>query len=331
MKLLGSRSSVSDSADPHHQVRQPAGEPTVEQLLAAIGTVIHGKEGVVSDFLTAVIAGGSILLEDLPGVGKTTLAKTFAQLVSLSFDRLQCTPDLLPADVFGFSVYNSQDGTFTFRPGPIFCNVLLVDEINRASPRTQSALLEAMGEGQVTIEGKSRQLQDPFLVIATQNPSGFQGTYPLPEAQLDRFLYHLTLDYPDHQSEIDLLYSQEDCRRPALTPILDAAALEQLKHRARQVEVHRDVADYMVRIVRATRESKELQIGCSPRGSQMLFRAAQAAALVAGRKHVLPDDVQHVAPLVLAHRVVGRSGAHHRHAGKRPIIDRLLSEVTVPA
>ena len=306
-----------------------SGSP-VYALHRAICSVVRGKADVITDFLTAVIAGGSILLEDLPGVGKTTLAKTFASLIDLNFQRIQCTPDLLPADVFGFSVYNSQDGTFSFRAGPIFSNVLLVDEINRASPRTQSALLEAMAERQVTIESTCRQLEDPFLVIATQNPIGFHGTYPLPEAQLDRFLFLLSIDYPDYDSEIELLYDRGDLSRDA-APIMSAAELTALQSRAADIELHRDLADYIVRIVRATRQHDRLQLGCSPRGAQMLFRAAQAAALIAGRDYVLPDDVQHVAPLALAHRVSTKRGSLERHQTKRQIIQELIAEISVPA
>ena len=303
----------------------------IQSLRNGIAEVIRGKNQVITDFLTAVIAGGSVLLEDLPGVGKTTLCKTFAQLVNLRFDRLQCTPDLLPADVIGFSIYNAQEGSFTFRPGPIFCNLLLVDEINRASPRTQSALLEAMAEHQVTIEGSSRSLASPFLVVATQNPVGFQGTYPLPEAQLDRFLFLMSVEYPDHASELELLYRTASNQSSVKPPIVDAPVLLQIQQQVQGVEVHRDVADYMVRIVTATRNDDRLQIGCSPRGSQMLFRASQAAAFISGRKYVLPDDVQHVAPLALAHRIVAKRSTHDRHTTKRSIVHDILEKIQVPA
>jgi MoxR-like ATPase len=305
---------------------------TVAEMLSR---VLRGKEQVITDFLTAILAGGSILLEDLPGVGKTTLAKSFAKLVELKFDRLQCTPDLLPADVFGFSIFNAKESTFAFRPGPVFCNVLLVDEINRASPRTQSALLEAMAERQVTIEGESRALAEPFIVIATQNPSGYQGTYPLPEAQLDRFLFHLKVDYPDHDSEVDLLYHQSSDPTLELKPQISASELMSLQQQVQAIDVHRDLADYIVRIVAKTRESEELLVGCSPRGTQMLFRASQALAFLQGRKHVLPDDIQHVAPLTLAHRIVKRrtasGGQYQLHAHKRALVSSFVEGVTVPA
>ena len=300
------------------------------RLHSSIGSVIRGKDDVIHDFLVAIIAGGSILLEDLPGVGKTTLAKSFASLVELKFDRLQCTPDLLPSDVYGFSVYNAQDGSLQFRPGPVFCNLLLVDEINRASPRTQSALLEAMAEKQVTIDGECRSLASPFLVIATQNPSGFQGTYPLPEAQLDRFLFNLAIEYPDHESEIQLLYDVQEKGHPEIQPVIDQAGLLAIQTAVAQIEVHRDLADYIVRIVATTRTHDRILTGCSPRGSQMLFRAAQAQAFACGRQSVLPDDIQHVAPLTLAHRIVIRQSERFLHRDKCEFVRDLVKTVSVP-
>ncbi len=304
----------------------------VTPLANALMQRLQGKEDVIIDFLTAVLAGGSVLLEDLPGVGKTTLAKTFAMLTNLKFARLQCTPDLLPADVFGFSVYNAQSGSFTFRPGPVFCNVLLVDEVNRASPRTQSSLLEAMAERQVTIEGTSHELSKPFIVLATQNPVGFQGTYPLPEAQLDRFLMHLKLDYPDAPSELAMLLGSNQVTQTP-TAILSEDELTRMQTAAAQVNVHRDLAEYIVQIVNATRTSERVQLGCSPRGTQMLYRAAQARAFIEGRMHAIPDDIQHVAPLVLAHRIVARRMGreeHRYHASKRELVMELISTIPVP-
>ena len=311
--------------------RLPSTSP-VSPLATALMQRLQGKEGVIIDFLTAVLAGGSVLLEDLPGVGKTTLAKTFAMLTNLKFSRLQCTPDLLPADVFGFSVYNAQSGSFTFRPGPVFCNVLLVDEINRASPRTQSSLLEAMAERQVTIEGVSHELAKPFIVLATQNPVGFQGTYPLPEAQLDRFLMHLKLDYPDADSELEMLMGSNQSS-DSLSAILTEEELSAMQSTVSKVNVHRDLAEYIVQIVNATRTSERVQLGCSPRGTQMLYRAAQARSFIEGRAHVIPDDIQHVAPLVLGHRIVARRATreeHRYHASKRELIVELMSTIPVP-
>lgn len=313
------------------QASAAAPPDVIRQLREKLALTIRGKLDVIEHFLIAVLADGSILLEDVPGVGKTTLAKAFAEQVGLEFHRIQSTPDLLPADVFGFSVFNAKDGTFEFRPGPVFCNMLLVDEINRASPRTQSALLEAMAEQQVTTEGVRRSLESPFLVVATQNPTGFHGTYPLPESQLDRFLFHLSMDYPDLESEVDILYAQHAKPADCVTPCLSREMLLDLQQKVTEVDVHRDVARYIIRIVRSTRTDDRLQLGSSPRGAQMLFRAAQAAAFVDGRAHVVPDDVQRVAPLTLAHRVVALRGDNVRHSAKREIIDDILAQVDVPA
>jgi MoxR-like ATPase len=264
----------------------------------------------------------------VPGVGKTTLAKALAALVDLEFQRVQCTPDLLPADVFGFSVFNPQQGTFTFRRGPVFCNVLLVDEINRASPRTQSALLEAMGEGQVTVEGIRHYLEPPFLVLATQNPHGFHGTHPLPEAQLDRFLFQLRLGYPDAESEVEMLFAHAPGQDlDQLTPLLSKEEVLRCQELVRQVHVEPRVAEYMVAIVRRTRDDSRTRLGSSPRGSIMLFRASQAIAFLAGRTFVRPDDVRRAAPLVLAHRLVlARSAA----TTPETVVADALSQVEVP-
>ena len=309
----------------------PIEHPRLQELHREISKVIRGKDDIISKLLVSVVAGGSVLLEDLPGVGKTTLAKAFSKLVDLEFKRLQCTSDLLPADVYGFSVFNSKEGEFSFRPGPVFCNLLLVDEINRASPRTQSALLEAMAEGQVSIEGESRILLKPFFVIATQNPAGFQGTYPLPEAQLDRFLFHMGMDYPDHESEVDLLYDQNNASLNELKPIMSADELQRFQEEALQVEVHRDLADYVIRIVEATRQHDQVSIGVSPRGAKMLFRAAQSAAMVGGRKHVLPDDIQNLAGPTLAHRLSIRGQRETPIGLKQELIEEVMRSIPVPA
>ena len=303
----------------------------LQRLRANLCGVIRGKEEVIDDVIIALVAGGSLLIEDVPGVGKTTLAKTLAASVDLKFQRVQCTPDLLPADVFGFSVFNPQNGEFDFRPGPIFTNVLLVDEINRASPRTQSALLEAMAEQQVTIEGRHHHLPPPFIVLATQNPLGFQGTFPLPESQLDRFIFQISMDYPDVESELEILYGQSKAApTEAVSPVLSRDEVLQCQQAAQNVEVERSVAEYLVQIVHRTRTDARLRMGCSPRGSLMLFRASQACALVAGRAYVLPDDVQRMAPLVLNHRVVAartsQAGSEIRH----DVIADLIQQIPVP-
>lgn len=280
----------------------------IEAVRSQLQSVIRGKPDVIDAVLTSVLAEGSVLLEDVPGVGKTTLAKSMAALIDLDFQRIQCTPDLLPSDILGSAIFQPSTGEFHFRRGPIFCNLLIADEINRASPRTQSALLEAMAESQVTIDSTEYRLEKPFIVIATQNPSGFEGTYPLPESQLDRFLFRLSMDYPDPESEVELLLDQA-ARDPSseLTPVMhrdDLAALQQL---VRNVTVDRKVVRYLVDLISATRQDSRLRVGCSPRGSKMLLRAAQARAVLAKREFVLPDDIQEVAVPVLAHRVSMRS------------------------
>jgi len=270
--------------------------------------VIRGKADVIDSVLTALLAEGSILLEDVPGVGKTTMAKSIAALIDLEFARVQCTPDLLPADILGSSVYQPSTGSFEFRAGPIFCDLLIADEINRASPRTQSALLEAMAESQVTIDGNRYDLKQPFLVIATQNPHGFEGTFPLPESQLDRFLFRLSMDYPDPDSEVKMLLDQAtDDPECSLKPVMHRDELTRLQRFVRETRVDRKVAEYIVEIVNATRRESRLRVGCSPRGAKMLLRAAQARAVLLGRTFVMPDDVQEIAVPVIAHRISPRN------------------------
>ncbi|MEO1615303.1 MAG: MoxR family ATPase [Planctomycetota bacterium] len=301
----------------------------VEAVRSKLQGVIRGKSEVIDSVLTSVLAEGSILLEDVPGVGKTTLAKSIASLIDLDFQRIQCTPDLLPSDILGSAVFQPASGEFHFRRGPIFCNLLIADEVNRASPRTQSALLEAMAESQVTIDSSQYQLERPFIVIATQNPSGFEGTYPLPESQLDRFLFRLSMDYPDAESEIDLLLDQAT-HNPSdeLTPVMHRDELTALQKVVRDVKVDRKVVQYLVDVVSQTRQDSRLRVGCSPRGSKMLLRAGQARAVLHGRQFVLPDDIQEVAVAVLAHRISMRavSGTWNDAA---LVIDELVRQTEV--
>lgn len=301
-------------------------------LRESLGEVIRGKADVIRDMIIALLSAGSVLLEDVPGVGKTTLAKTLAGCLDLHFNRVQSTPDLLPSDIFGFSVLNPQDGKFRFRPGPVFCNVLLVDEINRASPRTQAALLEAMAERQVTVEGKRYPLERPFVILATQNPVGHQGTFPLPESQLDRFLFQLSMGYPDADSEVDLLYAQTESEWEGaeIRPVLTKEELLHCHAMVRRVHVDRAVADYMVRIARRTREHEQLVLGGSPRATLMVFQASQACAFLEGRDYVLPDDVQHVVPRVLRHRLVLSRTASSGPAELDEVIANILRETSVP-
>jgi MoxR-like ATPase len=300
-------------------------------LRTSLAGVIQGKDEALDILIVALLAGGSILMDDVPGVGKTTLAKALARSVDLSFHRVQFTPDLLPSDILGSSIYNPVDGRFNFRKGPIFCNVLLADEINRASPRTQSALLEAMSEMQATIEGVRHPLPGPFLVVATQNPIDFHGTYPLPEAQLDRFLLQLHLGYPDERHEIGVLYSQQESHPVEhVRPVLSREDVLALQEGVRRVQVEESVGEYLVRLVRATREDGRLKLGVSPRGSLMLFRAAQASAFAEGRSFALPDDVQRLAPYVLPHRMILTAKSRYGSVQRAEIIQDILKRVPVP-
>jgi len=303
----------------------------IEALRRNLASVIHGKDDCIEVLAIALLAGGSVLMEDVPGVGKTTLAKALARSIDATFRRVQFTPDLLPADILGSSIYNPVNGSFDFRPGPIFCNVLLADEINRASPRTQSALLEAMNETQATIEGQRRPLPAPFLVVATQNPIEHHGTYPLPEAQLDRFLMQMGLGYPEAEVEVGILYSQVRSHPlERIEPVLSRQDVLDMQARVREVRVEQSVSRYVVEVVRRTRQDGRLKLGVSPRGSLMLFRACQAAAFVAGRDFVLPDDVQRLAPPVLGHRVILTPKARYGGADKAEIIREILRTVKVP-
>lgn len=301
----------------------------IELVRQELQNVIRGKADVIDSVLTCILAGGSVLLEDVPGVGKTTLAKSLAALIDLDFQRIQCTPDLLPSDILGSMIFQPGTGAFEFRKGPVFCDLLIADEINRASPRTQSALLEAMAETQVTIDSQQFQLHHPFIVIATQNPSGYEGTFPLPESQLDRFLFRLSMNYPDTESEVDLLLDQAESEpSESLESVMTREDLVSLQKEVRKVKVDRKVASYLVKIVDATRHDSRLRVGCSPRGSKMLLRAAQAKAMLLGRDFVLPDDVQSVAAAVLAHRVSMRSVSSSWDEAAS-VIDEILRKVEV--
>jgi MoxR-like ATPase len=281
----------------------------LKRLHDNVASVVLGKPDVIRLALITLLADGHLLLEDVPGVGKTLLAKAVARSIACTFRRVQFTPDLLPADLLGTSIFHQPSGEFRFVPGPLFSQVVLADEVNRATPRTQSALLESMGEKQVTLDGQTRTLGPPFFVIATQNPYEFEGTYPLPESQLDRFLLRTDMGYPDRPAERDLLRQHREGEPvDRLTPVLDADEIVRLQERTRAVKVDDAIADYVLDVVEATRTRSEIVLGASTRASIGLYRVAQAAALIDGRDYVVPDDVKTLAVPVLAHRLIAKSG-----------------------
>jgi MoxR-like ATPase len=300
------------------------------QLKAQLGKVILGKAEVIENLVIALLSGGHILMEDVPGVGKTTLAKSLAKSISADFKRVQFTPDLLPTDILGSSIYNPRDGTFTFKEGPIFTNILLADEINRASPRTQSSLLEAMSEHQASIEGKTYPLPAPFLVIATQNPVEYHGTYPLPEAQLDRFGMKINLGYPAKHHEVDVLYSQFH-HHPLddIAPMVDRAAILELQTAVRAVKVDVRIARYIVDLADASRHNSSVKVGCSPRGTLTLLRTTQARAFVQGRDYTVPEDVKAVAIPTLAHRLALDTKSKYSGVAKEDVVREILDKVPV--
>jgi len=305
--------------------------PLLAPFKENLQSVIYGKSECIDVMVVSLLAGGSVLIEDVPGVGKTTLAKAMARSIDAKFRRIQFTPDLLPADILGSSIYNPVDGNFRFDPGPIFCNILLADEINRASPRTQSALLEAMNENQATIEGKRHPLPKPFMVIATENPIEFHGTYPLPEAQLDRFLVRLDIGYPTLEVEVDILKSH--VHSEPLDRIQPTLRLEQVRQLQQDVaDVHTDdnILEYIVDIAHATRRDNRLKLGISTRGSLMLSRAARARAFFQKRDFVIPDDVLWLVPYVLPHRILLTSKAQHSGTTARQIVADIVSRIKVP-
>ena len=298
----------------------------IERLKQNLGKTIVGKADAIRLVIVAVLSGGHALLEDVPGVGKTLLAKSLARSIDGKFQRIQCTPDLLPTDITGTNIWNPSSGKFEFLPGPVFANVLLADEINRATPRTQSALLEVMEEKQVTVDGVSRNVPTPFFVIATQNPIEYQGTFPLPEAQMDRFTLSLTLGYPAELEELQMLERLSDSFAVEdLQPCISLEEVQELRRLCGAVKVEASLKQYIVDLVRSTRKDEEITLGVSPRGAVALYRASQALAFMDGRDYATPDDVKYLAPHVLSHRLIPAGG---RRA--KTIVERLLREVAIP-
>lgn len=298
----------------------------IEQLTQNLSLTIVGKAEAIRLVLVALLAGGHALLEDVPGVGKTLLAKSLARSIDGRFQRLQCTPDLLPTDVTGTNIWNPKSGEFEYLPGPVFTNILLADEINRATPRTQSALLEVMEEQQVTVDGVSRKVPVPFFVIATQNPIEYQGTFPLPEAQMDRFTLSLTLGYPTEAEELQMLQRLQDgVAVNHLQPCITLAELQELRRLCAAVKVEKSLQQYILDIVRATRQDEEITLGVSPRGTVALQKATQALAFLDDRDYAIPDDVKFLAPHVLCHRLIPAGG---RKA--QTVVERLLRSISIP-
>ncbi|HEY54292.1 MAG TPA: MoxR family ATPase [Caldilineae bacterium] len=302
-----------------------------QKVIDNVGQVIIGKKNITELALIALLCEGHILFEDVPGIGKTTLARALARSLGCEFSRIQFTPDLLPSDVTGISWYNLKSQEFEFRPGPIMAQIVLADEINRATPRTQSALLEAMQEQQITVDRDTYNLPRPFLVLATQNPIELEGTFPLPEAQIDRFLIKTTLGYPNEAEENDLLlrYARQDPMSD-LEPVTTAAQIQEMQQQVRQVRVEDSVREYMVKVVRATRDHPAVDLGVSPRGSLALYRTCQARAAIQGRDYVLPDDVKAMTPTVLTHRI--HISPQTRLRGRTPdeIVNEVVGEVAAP-
>ncbi len=297
----------------------------IQKIRENVAKVMIGKEEVTKLLVTALVAGGHVLLEDVPGTGKTVLAKSLAKSMGCKFDRVQFTPDLLPSDVTGLSYFNQEKSAFVFKEGPVFTNILLADEINRATPRTQSSLLECMAEKQVTVDGVTRALEEPFFVIATQNPIETIGCFPLPEAQMDRFLmkiYMGRLSQEEERQMLDRFIVDEPLQ--SIEPVVTKEEIRQLQAACREIYVHADLRDYIVRLVQATRKS---DTGVSPRGTLALLRASQGYALVEGRDYVVPEDIKTVAPFVLCHRMISEA---EEEAGKRAFVERLLQSVELP-
>jgi MoxR-like ATPase len=307
---------------------------SVRKLAEATETVIRGKPEAIQMALVTLLSGGHLLIEDVPGIGKTTLAQTLARSISCDFRRIQFTSDLMPADIIGVSIWNSRDQQFLFKQGPVFANIVLADEINRATPKTQSALLEAMSEFQVSVDNHTLELPKPFMVIATQNPVEHYGTYPLPESQMDRFFMRIRLGYPEESKEREMLRDQEfEHPLARVHPVMERAELSLLQDQVKSILVDEEILSYILRIVNATRHSPFITLGCSPRGSTYYFRAAQAFAFLHGRDYVIPDDVKKLAVPLLSHRILLKSSAvvqENRAEEAEAVVRQIVDTISVP-
>lgn len=329
---LTERASPAANNDGHSTTESNHHAEAIRALQDNVALVLMGKSEPIRLSMVAMLSGGHILIEDAPGVGKTSLAKALARSLDCGFTRLQCTPDMLPSDILGSSVFLPNLGEFDFRRGPIFTNILLADEINRTTPRTQSALLEAMSEGQVSVEGKTYTLDSPFFVIATQNPYEHQGTYPLPENQLDRFMLCTAIGYPERDVELGVLNAHRDGEAvTTLEPVLSTEKLHELQRAVRAVAVEDSINEYLLDIIAATRSHDDLDLGVSTRGGITLYRAAQSLAFIDGRNYVVPDDVKTLAVPVLSHRIVCRGMIREGQRDRaQQIIERILQQTRVP-
>jgi MoxR-like ATPase len=326
--------SIASSPPATSPLRADEMEPAAVVAAALVGEcarAVRAPRASLEACVIALLSGGHVMIEDVPGVGKTVLAKSLARAAGCAYSRLQCTADLLPADVTGVTVWDQHAGAFRFRPGPVFANVVLVDEVNRASPKTQSALLECMEEGQVTVDGETRVLPRPFMIVATQNPVEYEGTYPLPEAQLDRFALRVTLGYPPPADEAAMLLDLA-ARDPVerVAPVADASRIMRARAVVERIHMEPALAGYVVALAAATRRDPRVELGASPRSGLALLRAAKALALLEGRGYALPEDVKALTPLVLCHRLVLAPDARGRGAGAREVVDEALATVPAP-
>jgi MoxR-like ATPase len=327
----GPNETVDNAGDDRARVGPRDRLDTLTRIRRAVASVIVGNEDALDQLLIALLCRGHVLVEDVPGVGKTLLARSLASVLGCDFTRIQLTPDVLPSDITGSNVFNQRTAEFEFRPGPIFTQILLADEINRATPRSQSALLEAMEERQVTSDGVTHRLPEPFFLLATQNPIELEGTFPLPEAQLDRFILRVTLGYPSHEEEFEILRRFEHDIEPVLDPVTDSAQLLELQRQRASIFVDDEVRAYLVAVARETRRDPRLTLGASPRATLALHRASQARALLHDREFVLPDDIKALAVPVLAHRLILDPTARLRGTSTEEILAEILERVAVPA